>query len=92
MSVSISLLTVRIVLGISIAVLLAHSAVQTQTLTKKELKALAASAKTTADHERIAEYYRSEANRLEAKQREHEQQLAEYYKNPVRYPSKYPTG
>ena len=34
---------------------------------------------------------RSEAKRLESRQRQHEQELAEYYKNPARYPSKYPT-
>jgi hypothetical protein len=77
-------------LAIAIAMPLAQSAVQ-QTLTKKELKALTASAKTTVDHERLAKYYRFEAKRLEAKQREHEWELAEYYENPVRYPSKYPT-
>ena len=77
-------------LAIAIAMPLAQSAVQ-QTLTKRELKALTAAAKTGADHERIAESYRFEAKRLEAKQHEHEQELAEYYQNPTRYPSKYPT-
>ena len=43
-------------LAIAIAMPLAQSAVQ-QTLTKRELKALTAAAKTGADHERIAEYY-----------------------------------
>jgi hypothetical protein len=76
-------------LTVAVGMPLAQSAVQQQTLTKKELKALTASAKTAADHERIADYYRSEAKRLQAK--EHEQELGEYYKNPARYPSKYPT-
>jgi hypothetical protein len=83
-------IAVRLLLATAIAMPLAQSAVQ-RTLTKKELKALTASAKTAADHERLAEYYRFEAKRLETKQREHERELAEYYENPVRYPSKYPT-
>jgi hypothetical protein len=36
-------------------------------LSKKELKALLTTAKTTADHQRIAAYYRSKAQRLTAK-------------------------
>ena len=90
MSLSTASIALRMILAIAIATPLAQSAVQ-QTLTKKELKELTASAKTAADHKRLGEYYRSEAKRLEAKQREHEQELAEYYENPVRFPSKYPT-
>jgi hypothetical protein len=79
-------------LAIAIAMPPAQSAGQQQTLTKKELKALIASAKTAADHELIAEYYHSEAKRLEAKQQEHEQELAEYYNDhSIYHPSKYPT-
>ena len=90
MSLSTASIALRMILAIAIATPLAQSAVQ-QTLTKKELKALTASAKTAADHERLAEYHRAEAKRLEAKQREHEQELAKYYENSLRYPSKYPT-
>ena len=70
---------------------LSEPAFQHEKPTKKELKALIASAKTPAEHERIAAFYRAEAQRLEAKLREHDLELAEYYKNPLRYPSKYPT-
>jgi hypothetical protein len=82
---------VSILLAIMVAVLLAQAAVRQDNLTRKELRALIASAKTPADHERIAAYYRAEAQHLAAKHREHEEDLAEYYKNPSRYPSKYPT-
>jgi hypothetical protein len=79
-------------LAVAIAMPAVQSASQRQTLTKKELKALIASAKTAAEHERIAEYYRSEAKRFQAMQQEHEQQLAEYYNDYSTYhPSKYPT-
>jgi hypothetical protein len=84
-------LAIRVFLAIALAMPLAQSAVPQQRLTKKELKALTALARTATDHERLAEYYRSEAKRLQAKQQEHERELAEYYKNPARYPGKYPT-
>lgn len=60
-------------------------------LSKKELKALIANARTPEDHRKIAAYYRSEAESLRERQREHEEDLAEYNQNSSRYPSKYPT-
>ena len=91
MSISKPSTVVRMLLAVAIAMPAVQLAGQQQTLTKKELKALIASARTAADHELIAEYYRFEAKRLQAMQQEHEQHLAEYDKNPARYPSKYPT-
>lgn len=64
---------------------------QTPSLTKKEVKALIATAKTPEDHRRLAAYYHSEAVDLAAKQQEHEEELQEYFKNSSRYSSKYPT-
>jgi len=65
---------------------------QTQTFNKKELKTLIANARTPEDHERIAAYYRAEGEQLKAKQREHEEELAEYLKNPSSHPvPKWPT-
>ena len=59
---------------------------------KKQLKALIASAKTPEDHMKLAAYYRGEAERLQAKQTEHQEEAAEYYKNPLQHPGpKYPT-
>lgn len=77
---------------VSVAVLaLAQPAAQREKLSRKELKSLIASARTSADHERIAAHYRAQAEQLEVKHLEHESDLAEYYKNPSRYPGKYPT-
>mgnify|MGYP000844670351 CR=1 FL=1 len=78
-------------LAIVVTASIAQPATPRETLTRKELKALIASAKTPADHERIAAYYRSESLRLATKSREHEEDLAEYYRAPWRYPGKYPT-
>src|SRR6516225_9146818 len=77
MSISKPSIAVRMLLAVVIVMPSVQSAGQQQTLTKKELKALIASAKTPADHELIAEHYRFEAKRLAAKQQEHERQLAE---------------
>lgn len=91
MSVSKALKIVGILLTFAAAVPLAKPAAHQENLTRKELKALIASAKTAADHQRIAAYYRAKARQLEVKHREHEEDLAEYYRNPSRYLSKYPT-
>jgi hypothetical protein len=80
-----------VVLALLLVVPLAQPSGQQSKLSRKELKALIATAQTPFDHQRIAVYYRAEAEHLKAKQREHEEDLAEYYKNPSRYPSKYPT-
>ena len=65
---------------------------RTQKLSKKRLKTLIANARTPEDHERIAAYYRTEGEQLKAKQREHEEELAEYLNNPSSHPvPKWPT-
>jgi hypothetical protein len=56
-----------------------------------QLKALIASAKTPADHEAIAAYYHAKAQHFWAKYRREEAAFTEYYRNPLGYPSKYPT-
>lgn len=49
-----------------------------QPLTKKEVRTLIANARTAADHERLADYYRSETRRLMSEAKEHEH-LARVY-------------
>lgn len=80
------------ILALAVGASLAEAATSpAEKLTRKELKALLAAANTPADHQRIAAYYRSEAERSIARQQEHEEELAEYYRNPLRFPGKYPT-
>jgi hypothetical protein len=50
---------------------------------KKELKALIKTAKTPADHLRIANYYREQAAKLTASSNERVAMAREYSKNPV---------
>ena len=52
------------------------------TLSRKELKALLRSAKTPADHQRIAEYYRQRAQQFTASSKQHSELSASYAKNP----------
>lgn len=58
------------------------------TLTKRELKALLASAKTPAEHRTIASYYRQQADTLNAKSAEHFAMAEEAAKNPALIESK----
>lgn len=50
---------------------------------KKELKALIKTAKTPADHLRIANYYREQAAKLTASSNEHVAMAKEYAKHPM---------
>jgi hypothetical protein len=52
------------------------------TISKKELKVLLKTAKESADHQKIAAYYRQEAARLRQSAKEHEELAAIYKHNP----------
>ena len=59
-------------------------------LTKKEVKTLVATAKTPADHMKLARYFNQEADQLEAEAKEHDELAQEYRKNPSPMASKLP--
>ena len=67
---------------LSVAPAYAAAAKNSGTLSKKELKALLKTAKTPADHHRIAEYYRQRAQQLTASSKQHSALAATYAKNP----------
>ena len=81
-----------IVLLAVLAVTVTHigSAQSGQHLSKKDLKALIAGAKTKADHERLAVHYKSETERLLADAEEHEEMAEAYHRNPPMLASKHP--
>jgi hypothetical protein len=85
-----SLRAVTVLLALAIRPALPEQVIRHEKLSKKEHKELIASV-TPADHQRIAAHYRLRAQHLVAKEHEEERELAEYDKNPIRYPSKYPT-
>lgn len=59
-------------------------------LTKKELHDLLMSAKTKADHQRIADHYRAEVERLKEEAKEHEEMAAMYRQHPPLLAAKHP--
>ena len=61
-------------------------------LTNQQLLSLIASAKTPAEHRRIAEYYHAKAQDYLAQSAEHEEQAEAYKKNPMTSSSKFATG
>ena len=67
---------------LSVAPAYAAAAQNSGTLSKKELKALLKTAKTPADHHRIAEYYRQRAQQLTASSKQHSELAETYAKNP----------
>jgi hypothetical protein len=63
-----------------------------QTLSKKELMVLLKTAKEPADHRRIAEYYRQQAQRLNAESKYHEEMGSIYKEHPLPYEGKFAYG
>lgn len=61
-----------------------------KTLSKKQLKDLVATAKTAADHRKLAEYYRAAAAKHEAEAKEHVELAAKYRANPTASETKRP--
>ena len=51
-------------------------------LSKRQLNSLIATAKTPAEHQRIAQYYQAKAQDYLAQAKEHEQMVAAYKANP----------
>jgi hypothetical protein len=65
---------------------------KTDKLTKQQLLSLVATAKTPADHLRLARYYEAQAKYYLAQSKQHEDMAAAYKKNPLFSSSKYATG
>ena len=63
---------------------------QRPSLSKKEVKALIASAKTREDHLKLADFYKAKAVRLEAEARDHDEMAEMYRKNPTPMAVKHP--
>ena len=73
---------VAVVLALSSFAPFATAAKNKSTISKKELKVLLRTAKEPAEHRKIAEYYRQEAQRLTASSKEHAELAAIYQKHP----------
>jgi hypothetical protein len=90
----------RTIATLSFATVLAFTSVaafaQTQPnpdkLSKQQLVSLIASAKTPAEHIRIAQYYGAKAQDYLAQSNEHAQMAEQFKQNPVTSSSKFSTG
>jgi hypothetical protein len=65
---------------------------KSEKLGKQQLLSLIATAKTPAEHSRLAAYYSAEALDYLAQSKEHEQMAAQYKKNPAMNTSKSSSG
>ena len=81
---------VLLALAFVVFVAAGYSAAGKPSLSKKEVKALIASAKTREDHLKLAEYYKGEAVRLEAEAKDHDEMAEMYRKNPTPMAVKHP--
>jgi len=79
---------VSVVLAMAVTGFAASVPQSAEQLSKKQLSALILSAKTPAEHERIAKYYRSQADLLLAESNEHAKMAAEFAANPATNNSK----
>ena len=87
------ILVVALVLMISVAGLISAAQQKApEKLTKQQLLSLIATAKTPAEHRRIAEYYHAKAQDYLAQAKEHEEMAEAYKKNPMTSSSKFATG
>lgn len=67
-----------------------HAQTAGKALSKKQLKDLVATAKTAADHRKLAEHYRAAAAKHEAEAKEHVELAAKYRANPTPNETKRP--
>lgn len=67
-----------------------RAAAEGQTLSKDELHELIRNARTRQDHERVAAYYRAEAQRLKAAGKEHAETAAKYEDRIIGYKGSFP--
>lgn len=77
-----------VVLAIAVTGFAASVPQSAERLSKKQLSALVAGAKTPAEHKRIATYYRSQAELLLAESNEHAKMATELAANPATNNSK----
>ncbi len=85
------LLSVSLILAVA-SIAQTTPTVKAEKLSKPQLLSLIATAHTSAEHERIANYYDARARDFLAQSAEHAQMAAEYKKNPMISSSKWATG
>jgi hypothetical protein len=89
---TIGFLSFILVLAVVVFAQISQAQQKPEKLSKQQLLSLIATAKTSAEHNRIAQYYGAEAKAYLAQSQEHEQMAEQYKKNPVISSSKFATG
>jgi len=84
---SLPMLTRLVFLAVSVALV---GVAVAQTLSRDEVKKLTATAKTSADHMKLAKHYEAVAAEREADAKEHEALAAEYTAHPKGHDQKHP--
>jgi hypothetical protein len=80
------IVTLMILLAAAIGVTGSTALAVEGNLTRSQVKALIQTAKTPADHMKLARYYRYEASRLQTEVKDHDEMAAAYDKNPMGHP------
>jgi hypothetical protein len=89
---TIVILSSVLVLAVSVFATSSQAQSNSEKLSKQQLNTLIATAKTPAEHSRIAQYYGAEAQNLLAQSKEHAQMAEQFKNNPVTNSSKHVTG
>lgn len=82
-------LIIALILAATTSIGMASAADEKPVLTKKQAETLALSARTAADHQLLAKYYRQLAAGHTAQAKYHEEMMASYGKNPSYQSDKY---
>ncbi len=88
---TLSILSVLLVFSVLSFAQSTASAPKAEHLTKSQLHALIASAKTPSEHRQIAHYFEAKSQEYLAESKEHEQMLESYRQNPLFQSSKFKT-
>lgn len=81
--ISSRMFTLLAVLSLTVSLAASAEAPAGEKLGNRQVKALIATAKTSADHERIAHYYEAEAQQYLAQSKQHEAMVEAYKANPA---------
>lgn len=87
---ALGLMVFAVAIAMAPAVVSVPAAAKDKTLSQKDLKYLIANAETKAEHERIAQYFDTEAAKYQAEAKEHADLALLYQRNTSATPTKYP--
>jgi sensor histidine kinase regulating citrate/malate metabolism len=87
-----AMVAVSLVLSVSVLAQSKSLAQVNEKLTKQQLHTLIATAKTPAEHQRIADYYEGKAQELTAESKAHARMAEQFRQNPITASGKFTAG